>query len=63
MSAELDSLPAELILEIRYYLHIKEQNALVQTARTFHLLLSPALYARGATHVGQKTTPLIWAVQ
>ncbi|KAL4863933.1 hypothetical protein BDV12DRAFT_201575 [Aspergillus spectabilis] len=59
----LDDLPSELILDVGSYLWMEDLNPLVRTAKIFHTLLSSPLYALGATHVGQQTTPLIWAVK
>ncbi|GFF57779.1 putative ankyrin repeat protein RF_0381 [Aspergillus lentulus] len=62
-ATQLVSFPPEIILDIGDYLWLKDLNSFVQTAKLFNTLLSTRLYALGAKHLGETTSPLIRAVQ
>ncbi|KAH1299832.1 hypothetical protein KXV27_002966 [Aspergillus fumigatus] len=62
-ATQLVDFPPEVILDIGDHLGLKDLNSFVQTAKLFNTLLSSRLYALGAKHVGETTSPLIHAVQ
>ncbi|KAH1486477.1 hypothetical protein KXX42_005005, partial [Aspergillus fumigatus] len=61
-ATQLADFPPEIILDIGDHLGLKDLNSFVQTAKLFNTLLSSRLYALGAKHVGETTSPLIHAV-